>query len=663
MTVKKIVNIVLVGFVLFCGILVAKNLNPRRDNHDSKPCILLQSQNNPGPTDSPEMDRQKQNQIAPDPNPVRTYSADNEKSKVVTIGSLDPNSGYKFQLQLTNKGAAIRKATMSEFDDRDYKNPQPLALLSPVYENTNKEILSMANEDFIFVSQSLQLPLDKLNWQGPNLETTDQGGQLARFEAVIKEIPSQTPVVKITKTYTLIPNEYHLYCDIDIVNLTEQPQKIRFNMNGLIGIDREEDMYDRRMAVGGFKNQNGEFVIETRDVKKLKKADTVEDKRLTKGTNDFIWAAITNKYFSAILVPLCPDQKTSCDWIYDKTAHYYNPDGDEKDKTGDETIAVKMKMKSTTLIKSSEQTEPKHYRFLLYLGPKQKSLFDKDELYKKLGFIHSITFRPCFCCPGAIITPIALGILGLMKWLHQFIPNYGIVIMILVFIVRLILHPLTKKGQVSMSKMTKLGPKMEEIKNKYANNKAEQNKQMMALYREQGFSPFTSMLPMFIQMPIWIALWNAVSASIELRGEPFWPTWIKDLSAPDALFRFPAFDLPLFGTIDSFNLLPILMGVAFYLQQKLMPSQQTASTNPQMEQQQKIMKIMLPIMFPLMLYKGPSGVNLYIMSSVFAGVIEQYVIRKHIREKEEKESKGLLSATKKTGGKVKKKKPKPFYKM
>jgi len=165
-----------------------------------------------------------------------------------------------------------------------------------------------------------------------------------------------------------------------------------------------------------------------------------------------------------------------------------------------------------------------------------------------------------------------------------------------------------------------------------------------------------------VQMPVWIALWSAVYASIELRGAAFLPFWITDLSAPDALFRFPAVNLPLFGRLDSFNLLPILMGVAFYLQQQLMPSQAAASTNPQMAQQQKMMKIMLPILFPLMLYKAPSGVNLYIMASTFAGVIEQYVIRKHIREKEEAEASGLVAATSKTGGKVKKKKPKPFFK-
>jgi membrane protein insertase Oxa1/YidC/SpoIIIJ len=96
------------------------------------------------------------------------------------------------------------------------------------------------------------------------------------------------------------------------------------------------------------------------------------------------------------------------------------------------------------------------------------------------------------------------------------------------------------------------------------------------------------------------------------------------------------------------------MGVAFYLQQKIMPMQQpSAATNPQIAQQQKIMTIMMPLMFPLMLYNGPSGVNLYIMASTFGGVFEQYVIKKHIQEKEEQEAKGLIPVPRSIAGKNK----------
>ena len=115
------------------------------------------------------------------------------------------------------------------------------------------------------------------------------------------------------------------------------------------------------------------------------------------------------------------------------------------------------------------------------------------------------------------------------------------------FLIRIAMHPITKKSQVSMSKMSKLGPQVEELKKKYANNKAELQKQTMQLYKQQGASPIMGFLPMLVQMPIWIALYSAIQASVSLRGAPFLPFWITDLSAPDALIPFRTITLPIFG--------------------------------------------------------------------------------------------------------------------
>jgi YidC/Oxa1 family membrane protein insertase len=452
-------------------------------------------------------------------------------------------------------------------------------------------------------------------------------------------------------------------CELTIENLANTKQKIRFNLAGPGGVNREGFRSDMRSVVAGFRDSKGHIISKMINMRSLVKAKSIEDVQLTKPGGNFLWAAAVNKYFAAIAVPLPEGNKDYCDWITSRTGQAYNPDGDSKSNSGDETVGVNLGIASNTLAASNQENNSKTYKFQLYFGPKDKSLFDKNELYRKLGFAHTISFMGC-CCPKGIIKPLAFGILAIMKWMYIVIPNYGVVIIILVFLMRLIMHPITKKSQVSMSKMSTLAPKVEEIKKKYANNKTEMNKQMMALYREQGASPMMGMLPMMVQMPIWIALWSAVYTSIDLRGAAFLPFWITDLSAPDAAWTFPrVLTVPLLGSkIASLNLLPILMGVAFYLQQRLMPSQSNATTNPQVAQQQKMMKIMLPVLFPLMLYNGPAGVNLYIMASTFAGVVEQYVIRKHIREKEEAESKGLVAATSKTGGKAKKKKPKPFYK-
>jgi YidC/Oxa1 family membrane protein insertase len=333
--------------------------------------------------------------------------------------------------------------------------------------------------------------------------------------------------------------------------------------------------------------------------------------------------------------------------------------------SGDGDIGIDLRTASFTLAPAGQPQSSKTFEFKLFIGPKDKGLFDKNPMYKDLGFVQTIDFLAC-CCPAAIIYPLGFGILALMKGLYGFIPNYGIVIIILVLLVRLILHPLTRKSQVSMSEYAKFNslPEVQEIRKQYGKNMMEMNRRIAEVQKKHGISHSTAimgMLPTLVQMPIWIALYGAIYASIDLRGARFLPFWITDLSAPDALFRFPGgFTIPYLG--NSFNLLPLLMGVAFYLQQKLMPSQATAST-PEAAQQQKIMMIMMPVMFPLMLYTSPSGLNLYIMASVFGGVIEQYVIKKHIQKKEQQKEQGLVAVTSKTGGKVKKPKPKPFFKI
>ena len=654
---KAILALIVVGFCFFCGILVFECGLFDSSHTVGKSCILLQQTtvDERAVAATASAEERAQLKVAD----FTSFGADSAAARSVTLGSIDPRSGFKFQLELSSKGAAVSKATFSEFDDRDPDKPQPLVILSAVRRADGSEILGMANADFVFVQQGLKLALDRLHWKSYGAEKDYDGFQTARFEAVIKDATGE-PVVKLSKTYKVAVDSYLLDCSLTVENLSGTEQKVRFGLAGPLGLGREGVRGDMRKAVGGFRNSQGQVTSVRLDVRKLSKVKSLDGRRLTKPGTNFLWAAAVNKYFAAILVPVPAEGKNFCDWVTEKTGRFYNPDG--YPDTGDETVGVDLKIASSKLAEVGQADSIKTYNFQLYLGPKDKSLFDKNELYRDLGFVQVIDFMPCFCCPTAIIHPLAFGILAVMKWMYGFIGNYGLVIIILVLLFRLAMHPITKKSQVSMSKMSKLAPKAEEIKKKYANNKAEMNKQIMALYREQGASPITGFLPMMVQMPVWIALWSAVYASIDLRGAAFLPFWITDLSVPDALVRFSTITVPLLGwKIESLNLLPILMGVAFYLQQKLMPSQ--AAANPQVAQQQKMMMIMMPLLFPLMLYKAPSGVNLYIMSSVFAGVIEQRVIKKHIREKEEAESKGLVAVTSKTGGKVKKKKPKPFYKM
>jgi YidC/Oxa1 family membrane protein insertase len=633
--------------------------------------------------------------------------ATNAPAKNIILGSTDPKSGFKFELELTSKGAAINKAAFSEFDDRDYKNPRPLVILSPVKLPDDSEVLSMANKEFVFVQQQLQLPLDKLHWQSFDVQSLQDGSQTARFEATIKAEDSGSPVIKLVKTYKVIPDSFLLDCELIIENLTSAEQKVRFNLTGPVGIGREDTSRDDKKVVAGFRDSHDQIFGLRINATSFDSHKTFAEEIIggdEQKNQKFLWSAVVNKYFAAIVVPLPENGKDFCDWISGKEnqaggrgkvlkerkglsyaflrfitgksykeeiekngkwGRFYNPDG--QSASGDENIGVGLDVDFTGLGPAGRPDSTKTYNFQLYLGPKDKSLFDKNDMYRNLGFVQTIDFMSC-CCPAAIIQPLAFGVLAIMKWMYGFIGNYGVVIIILVFLMRLIMHPITKKSQVSMSKMQKVlsDPEVQEIRKKYSKTPMEMQKRITAFQKERGISPASGvigMLPMFVQMPIWIALYSAIYASIDLRGAEFLPFWITDLSVPDALVRFSTVTVPLLGwKVNSFNLLPILMGIAFYLQQKLMPSQTTAAT-PEAAQQQKMMMVMFPILFPLMLYTSPSGLNLYIMASTFAGVIEQYVIKKHIRQREEAESKGLVAATSKTGGKVKKKKPKPFFKI
>lgn len=707
MRMKNIIIVTIIAYLALCTVLVIEaDLFKNRSGDNKKDIIALAAETAPQP-DNPEtssQDKTAESDTDSDLEIPNLEAINPNKPQTKTLGSADPCSGYKFELQLTSKGAAIAQATFSEFDDRNPKNPQPLNLLRPVPTGKNSQLLSMANGRFDLLGKNKNFPLDILNWQTGNIIKKSDGSQKLSFTATLGKVAKQEgpkkleiELIRFTKTFTIMPDSYNIQCDITVENLSDTKLDTSFDLTGPVGIVREAVRSDMRKVIGGFLTADdkivsssqgaaGKMLSRQKGLKELSllyqqarrtgnKAQMAETKKLMKiGSNlpdrqqmaRFLWAATTNKYFTAI-IRLIPDQnKDFSDLIADRTAWFYNPDGDVKANTGDETLGVTLRTAPNTLAPAGQIDSSKKYSFQLYIGPKDKKLFDNDPLYNKLGFVHTITFMPCCCLLSPIIRPMAFAIMALMNWMYTImgpLGNYGVVIILLVFLVRILMHPITKKSQVSMMKMQKLGPMMEEIKKKYANNKTEMNKHVMALYREQGVSPMSSMLPMMIQMPIWISLWTAVYASIDLRGEPFLPFWITDLSAPDALFRFESsIIIPILKwKIESFNLLPLLMGLVMFLQQKLMPHSSSAQTNPQMAQQQKMMMIMMPLLFPIMLYKGPSGVNLYILTSITAGVIEQIIIRKHIRQKEAEGEIGMVKATSKTGGKAKKKKPKPFY--
>ncbi|NOZ56546.1 MAG: membrane protein insertase YidC [Calditrichaeota bacterium] len=212
----------------------------------------------------------------------------------------------------------------------------------------------------------------------------------------------------------------------------------------------------------------------------------------------------------------------------------------------------------------------------------------------------------------SLIRPISKGVLILFRWMHQFIPNYGVVLVLFSILVKLVVFPLTRKSYVSMKQMQLLQPRLAELKEKYGKDPQRLNKETMKLYKEHGVNPMSGCLPMLLQFPLLYALFIVFRSTIELRGAGFiW--WIKDLSQPDTIAKLP-FSLPLYG--DSVNVLPIIMAITMLIQQKM------SITDPK----QKAMVYLMPIFFMLLFNNFPSGLNLYYTLFNVLTIIQQKMI-------------------------------------
>lgn len=240
---------------------------------------------------------------------------------------------------------------------------------------------------------------------------------------------------------------------------------------------------------------------------------------------------------------------------------------------------------------------------VFYVGPKKQSLL------WALGMKDVMEF--------GMWRWVCYPILWLLDFFNSLIPNYGIAIILLTILVRLLFWPLTHKSTVGMKKMQEIQPKMKEIREKFKDNPQRLQQETWQLYRDAKVNPMSSCLPMLVQIPVFIALFNVLRSAVELRYAPF--LWISDLSEPEALFAswFP------FGGL---NILPILMAATMALQSALTPS--TGDKN-----QQRMMIVFMPIMMLFMFYSFPSALSLYWTLSQVFSIWQMWIIRRQTAAK------------------------------
>ena len=245
-------------------------------------------------------------------------------------------------------------------------------------------------------------------------------------------------------------------------------------------------------------------------------------------------------------------------------------------------------------------------KYTLFLGPRDTNIIAKTG--HKLGKAIDYGFFSIIAGPLHYV----------LNFFNRFLHNYGVSIILLTIIIKIIFWPLTHKSQKSMKDMQKLQPLMTKIREKYKDNREMMNQELMGLYRTYKVNPMSGCLPMLIQIPVFFALYRVLGSSIELRHAPF-ALWINDLSAPDRLFTLPSW-IPFLDPPAGIPVLTLLMGASMFLQQKLQPMVGDPS-------QAKIMMFM-PIMFTVMFINFPSGLVLYWLTQNILSIGQQYYINK-----------------------------------
>jgi YidC/Oxa1 family membrane protein insertase len=526
-------------------------------------------------------------------------------------------------MEWTSRGAGLRllkdKQFVHGFADKKDKNwlkkKENWLELLPDY-STQFPSFALFGEEKLSDEETVQL--QNAVWkivQKPD----DKGTDAKERELVFELGPLQG--IKYIKKFRFTGNKYLLTGELILQNVGASEQKRKLELAGGAGIDVETNDYNTVVGHIAYLNKHGHPLYDYFYHAKMaenKVSFTPPAKIESKG---IAWTAIINGYFGHVLTLDQPDQFVSLRargfakdayWLQ-KTNQFYLKYGKP---ISIETLAKTKEV--LWLVATKELTIPAEKQvslgFKMYLGSRA-ALATTDKSFEVL--LDYGTFAP--------ISYLLLWVMGIF---YKMFHNYGVAIILLTLAVKLAMFPLTKRQQVSMQKyqqqMKKFQPEMLKIQTKYRNNKQKMQEEVMKLYKEHHINPIPvgGCLPIFLQLPILIGLYSALSYAIELRQAEF--LWISDLSQPDHLF-------PFITSIDFFryfNILPILMTIVWFWQMKTAPMPE----DPQMKQQQKIM-MWMPIIFGFSFYNIASGLVLYWFVMQLISIIEQTLIKKAMAAK------------------------------
>ncbi len=582
------------------------------------------------------------------------------KRQTLTIGSDQPGMPYLLAMTVSNHTAGVVDVKLNAKNYREnVGSPKPLLLLEHLAHNP----LAFSIRRLIINGQSYYL--NNVNW-----DTDPQPAALrnttAQFSLTLDKPGTSAPMLRIVRTYRLKPNSYNVRINQQLENLSAAALAVKVVQYGPTNLPLQDMQADQRVFQCAGYNTKGRYITtsgfpEIYQAPLLNAAAPSHPLGSFYGTNPLLWIASSNRFFTAIMRPVASgkphfylmddgSQLPQINAWGTAVVRRVGPQADAADPRGLSAVVLH----SRSLLLSGNQTSS--LPVSVYFGPKKRSILAGSAAAKPgtsaaefhlYQYLDIIQFNQGSPCAFLTFSWLALGIMKLLTWIYRVVHNYGLAIMVLVIVVRLMLHPLTRLSQVSMArsqrKMAALAPDMQYLKEKYGKDRTKLNQEMMALYAKHGVNPAATVfgcLPMLLQMPIWVALYSGLAVDIDLRQATFIPGWINDLSNPDsiAVFHTP-FHVPILGymfhgqSFMALNLLPILLGVVFFFQMKFQMRLAPTPTDPQQKQAQAISQYMILIL-PIVLYNAPSGLNLYISASTLGGLLDMWLVRRHIKKLE-----------------------------
>ena len=454
--------------------------------------------------------------------------------------------GDLYRAAIDNRGAVITSWELSKYKSAQHRNFEMIAanhggserLFPGALLFEDPQLTKLAN------GESYQITIDGAPYDGAPL------------------VPPVAVTLRLKRGDLTLEKRFSFEKDNCLVNLSSDLQlggkalSGKFFLGQDIGPEQEHLLSSTKLEVAYFS-----------DGKVRREGPPDDEKEIKKLEGDVRWVGLDMQYFTMIAIPSTPLQYFD---IQKRSVKAVGLDGKQVDRD---------LLKVTIPINGSQQ-------YQIYLGPKQQSNLKAVKTADITGIVNFGMF-----------SILVLPLLASLRWIYQFVQNYGYAIVILTFLLSLLLFPFRLKQIISMKKMSVVQPKVKVIQEKYRRYKktdpkrAEMNQEIMALYKEHNVNPLGGCLPLILQMPLLFAFYSLLAYSIELRQAPFM-LWIQDLSIK-----------------DPYYVLPIVMGITAFVSQKMTPM--TPGTDPT---QAKIMMVM-PAIFTVMFINLSSGLNLYFLCS------------------------------------------------